>query len=265
VSATVIESMVDPEEVYQDVMSGKYTTTKNAFPPSPVVKQPKVEEIIPTAKQLDRASFKWMYPNSGYVYTLIWQAVKDRNVTNKKPRGAYDVMTLSSGTKSTSLAQTFTTMCNEANTRSKSMVVYVTPHDHNTAYASSIISQQSALACIITTKINTVTFVQFGEGHFDWTDVRARQVNMYPVTLALMRSCRIEVPTMNIGFVSGDAASWMADPTPLIEDMFNTLESDECEITYRRGEPYGPLIVHRPMEDGVQYVKAKKGLSVFYK
>merc|ERR1719361_452254 len=95
VSATVIESMTDPEEIYQDVMSGKYTTTKNAFPPSPVVKQPKVEEIIPTAKQLDRGSFKWMYPNSGYVYTLIWQAVKDRNITNKKPRGSYDVITLS--------------------------------------------------------------------------------------------------------------------------------------------------------------------------
>lgn len=265
VSATVIETMTDPEEIYQDVMSGKYTTPTNAFPPAPQVKQPKVEEIIPTARQLDRAKFTWQQPNAGYSYTLIWQAVKDRNITNKKPRGSYDVLTLNTGTKSGSLAQAFTTMCNEANSRNKSMVVYMTSQDHNTKYATNIITQQSTLACLITSKVNTVSFVQFGEGHFDWTDIRARQVNMYPVTLALMRSCRIEVPTVNIGFVSGDAASWMADPTPLIEDLFNTLESDECEICYRRGEPYGPLIVHRPQEEGVQYVKAKKGLSVFYK
>merc|ERR1711870_147960 len=103
-------------------------------------------------------------------------SVKERNVTNKKPRGSYDLMT------------------------------------HNTAYATNIISQQSTLACMITARLSTLTFVQFGEGHFDWTDIRARQVNMYPVTLALARSCRIEAPTVNIGFAGGDAASWMADP-----------------------------------------------------
>lgn len=265
VRSSVIENVVDPEETYQDIMSGKYSTKDNAFPPAPQMKQPKVEEIIPTAKQLDRAKFQWQYPNAGYSYTLIWQSVKERNVTNKKPRGSYDLLTLNTGTKSTSLAQAFTAMCNDANEKNKAMVIYMTSQDHNAAYATNIISQQSTMACMITARLSTLTFVQFGEGHFDWTDIRARQVNMYPVTLALARSCRIEAPTVNIGFVGGDAASWMADPLPLIENLFDTLESDECEVMYRRGEAYGPLIVHRPMEEGVTYVKAKKGLTVFYK
>merc|ERR1711972_1203575 len=119
---------------------------------------------------------------------------KERNVTNKKPRGSYDLMTLNTGTKSCSLAQAFTAMCNDANEKSKAMVIYMTSQDHNTAYATNIISQQSTLACMITARLSTLTFVQFGE------------VNMYPVTLALARSCRIEAPTVNIGFVGGDAA-----------------------------------------------------------
>lgn len=262
----VWENLTDPEELYQDVLSGKYSNARNSLPPAPQIKQPKVEEIIPTAKQLDRSKFQWQYPNAGYSYTLIWQSVKERNVTNKKPRAAYDLLTLNTGTKSTSLAQAFTAMCNDCvEKNSKSMVIYMTSQDHNSAYATNIISQQSTLACMITARLSQLTFVQFGEGHFDWTDIRARQVNMYPVTVALARSCRIEAPTVNIGFVGGDAASWMADPLPLIENLFDTLESDECEVMYRRGEAYGPLIVHRPMEEGVTYVKARKGLNVFYK
>jgi len=262
----VWENLADPEELYQDVLSGKYSNARNSLPPAPQIKQPKVEEIIPTAKQLDRGKFQWQYPNAGYSYTLIWQSVKERNVTNKKPRAAYDLLTLNTGTKSISLAQAFTAMNNDAvEKNSKSLVIYMTSQDHNSAYATNIISQQSTLACMITARLSQLTFVQFGEGHFDWTDVRARQVNMYPVTVALARSCRIEAPTVNIGFVGGDAASWMADPLPLIENLFDTLESDECEVMYRRGEAYGPLIVHRPMEEGVTYVKAKKGLNVFYK
>jgi len=57
VVSRVIENMVDPEETYQDVMSGKYSTPDNAFPPAPQVKQPKVEDIIPTA-------ISWTEPSS---------------------------------------------------------------------------------------------------------------------------------------------------------------------------------------------------------
>eukprot|EP00420_Gonyaulax_spinifera_P032615 CAMPEP_0197873944 /NCGR_PEP_ID=MMETSP1439-20131203/3585_1 /TAXON_ID=66791 /ORGANISM="Gonyaulax spinifera, Strain CCMP409" /LENGTH=572 /DNA_ID=CAMNT_0043493021 /DNA_START=56 /DNA_END=1774 /DNA_ORIENTATION=- len=258
VPASVIETATDPEEIFQDVMSGKFTTSTNAFPPKPQLKQLKVEEIIPSSKQLDRGKFTWIAPISGFSYTLIWQAVKDRDVKNKKPRGSYDILTMNTGTKTNSLAQAFTAMSNDAAERNQSMVIYMTSHDCAKEYASSIITQQSTLACMITARLSKITFVQLGEGHYDWTDIRARQVSMYPVTLALMRSCRIEAPTVNIGYVAGDAASWIADPAPLIENLFDTLESDECEMIYKRGEAFGPLIVHRPMEEGVTFVKPKK-------
>mmetsp|Transcript_67152 Transcript_67152/g.216634 ORF Transcript_67152/g.216634 Transcript_67152/m.216634 type:complete len:571 (+) Transcript_67152:77-1789(+) len=258
VPGSVIDTISDPEELFQDVMSGKYSTPSNAFPPRPVSKQLKVEEIIPTSKQLDRGKFSWNSPAGGYSYTLIWQAVKDRNMVNKKPRGSYDILALNIGAKTTAVSTAFTAMSNDAADRNTPMVVYMSSHNCSQSYGANIMSQTSTMASMIVARLSRLTVVQFNEGHYDWTNTSARLVNFYPVTLALLRSCRIEAPTVGIGFVAGDAATWMADPAPLIENLFDTLESDECEIMYKRGEAFAPLIVHRPMEDGVQYVKAKK-------
>mmetsp|Transcript_89488 Transcript_89488/g.208408 ORF Transcript_89488/g.208408 Transcript_89488/m.208408 type:complete len:457 (-) Transcript_89488:78-1448(-) len=258
VPSSVIENVSDAEAIFQDVLSGKYSTPTNGFPAKPQPKQLKVEEIIPSSKQLERGKFTWNNPTAGFCYTLIWQAAKERAIPNKMPRGSYDIMTLNTGAKTMSLANAFTAMSNDAAERNTSMVVYMTSHDCAQQYASNMITQTATMASMITARLSKLTFVQFSESHYDWTDTRARQVNMYPVTLALIRSCRIEAPTVNIGFVSGDAPSWIADPAPLIENLFDTLESDECELMYKRNEAFAPLLIHRPMDDGVQYVKPKK-------
>lgn len=258
VPAHIIESLSDPEDVFQDVLSGKYSTPTNGLPANPVPKNLKLEEVIPSSKQLDRSKFSWTNPLAGYCYTLIWQAAKDRQIPNKQNRGSYDIMTLNTNAKTQSLSTAFTTLSNDAAERNSSMVVYMTSHNSAQQYGTNMITQTATLAAMITARLSKITFVQFGENHVDWTDTRARQVNIYPVTLALIRSCRIEAPTVAIGYVSGDACSWVADPAPLIESMFDTLESDECELMYKRGEAFAPLLIHRAMDDGVTYVKPKR-------
>lgn len=263
VPGTVIERLSEPKEIYQDVMSGKYTTPTNAFPPRPQSKQLSVEEVVPTAKQLNRGKFAWNNPTAGSCYTMMWQPAKDREVRNKKLRGSYDIMTLSTGAKTMALSNAFTTMSNDANEGDTPMVVYISSHDCSQTYASNIMSQMNTLAAMITARLSHVTFVQLNESQYDWTDTRCRQVNMHPVTLALLRSCRLEAPQLNIGYVCGDACSWIANPAPLIESLFDTLESDETELMYKRGEAFAPLLVHRPLDDAVQYVKPQKAAHSF--
>mmetsp|Transcript_11833 Transcript_11833/g.32360 ORF Transcript_11833/g.32360 Transcript_11833/m.32360 type:complete len:497 (-) Transcript_11833:88-1578(-) len=261
VPSHIIERLTDPEDVFQDVISGKYSTTKNGLPSKVLPTNLKLEEVVPSAKQLERGKFSWNNPLAGYCYTLMWQAAKDRQIPNKFMRGQYDIMTLNTGAKTMSVSNAFTAMSNDAAERNSSMIIYMTSHNSSQQYGSQVITQTAVLASMITARLGKITFVQMGESHNDWTDTRARAVNVYPVTLALMRSCRIEAPTVNIGFVSGDACSWVADPAPLIESLFDTLESDECELMYKRGESFAPLIIHRAMDDGVAYVKPKRAVT----
>lgn len=258
VPSHIIEQLSDPEDVYQDVISGKYSTSTNGFPAKLRPTNLKVEEVIPSSKQLDRGKFSWTNPLAGYCYTLVWQAAKERQIPNKMPRGAYDIMTLNTCAKTMSLSTAFTTLSNDAADRNTSMVVYMTSHNSSQQYGNQIISQTATLASMITARLSKCTFVQFGESHHDWTDTRCRQVGLSPVTLALIRSCRLEAPTVSLGFVAGDACSWMADPAPLVENLFDALESDECEVMYKRGESFAPLLIHRAMDDGVTYVKPKQ-------
>jgi len=197
---------------------------------------------------------------------MIWQAARDRDVRGKKPRGSYDIMALNAaGSKSRSLAQTFTAMSNDAADRGTPMVVYMVPHDASTSYASNIMAIQNTLAALITARVKKITFVEFGKSQVDWTDTRVRQCHLHPVILAMIRSCRVEAPHVNIGYVCGDAPSWIVDPAPLIESIFDTQEQDENELIYKRGEAYAPLLVHRPQDDLVTYVKPNKNKTSMFK
>lgn len=261
VSADAVASVSDPVSILQDVMSGVYSTGKNAFPARPLPKQVKLEDVVPSSKQLERGKFSWHNATNGYSYTLIWQTAKDRDIRGKKPRGSYDIMALNGGAKTQSLAHCFTAMSNECADRSTPLVVFMAPSDASSSYGSNIMSTQNTLAAMISANVKNISFVQFGETHVDWTDNRARQLHFHPVTLAMLRSARIEAPQLNIGYVAGDAPSWIADPAPLIESLFDTLEQDENELIFKRGEAYAPLLVHRPQDDLVTYVKPRKKTS----
>lgn len=254
VSPDVVERATDPEDIFQDVMSGKYTSAQNALPSRPMSKTLKLEEVVPSSKQLDRGRFAWNDPTAGYSYRLIWQPAKDREARNRKPRGSYDILALNTSSKTMAIPAIFGARSHDASEKNDALVVHVISHDCCTAYASTLMSTLNTISAMITARLNKLSFVQLGESHYDWTDTRVRQVNMAPVTLALLRSSRIEAPHITIGFVAGDAPSWMADPAPLIESIFDTVESEECELMYKRGDAFAPLMIHAPMEDTVQYV-----------
>eukprot|EP00913_Durusdinium_trenchii_P022011 g20684.t1 len=232
----VVEASGDPEEIFASVLSGAYSSSKNALPPKPSTKPLKLEEVVPDSKQLDKNKFAWRNPVAGFCYTVVWQPTKDRGVGNNKPRGQYDMLMLRSGRLLESL-MSFDLSRNEH------MMVFMTTQDHAMNYSSSMMNVQHTIGGVATANLRKLVFVQFGESFFDWTDTSARTVEMHSVTLGLLRSARIEAPFLTIGFVGGDLASWVQDPQPLIESIFDTIESDECEVIYKNGEGFAPSMV----------------------
>eukprot|EP00437_Effrenium_voratum_P057417 CAMPEP_0181523748 /NCGR_PEP_ID=MMETSP1110-20121109/68061_1 /TAXON_ID=174948 /ORGANISM="Symbiodinium sp., Strain CCMP421" /LENGTH=482 /DNA_ID=CAMNT_0023654429 /DNA_START=46 /DNA_END=1493 /DNA_ORIENTATION=+ len=258
----VVEASGDPSEIFSAVLSGTYSSSKNALP-KPNLKPMKLEEAVPDSKQLDRNKFGWRNPIAGYCYTVVWQPTKDRGVGNNKPRGQYDMLMLRTGHKHHAVSTSVGLRANDASERNEHMMVFMTTQDHGLNYSSCMMNAQHTLGGVVTTNLRKLVFVQFGESFFDWTDTSARTVEMHSVTLGLLRSARIEAPFMTIGFVGGDLASWVQDPQPLIESIFDTVESDECEVIYKNGEGFAPSMVHKPLEDSMQSVKPGKSKAQY--
>jgi len=258
VSGEVIQNVNDPDEVFQDVMSGKYTTAQNALPPVPQPKAMRLEDVVPSSKQLERGKFSWNNPLAGHYYTLIWQHTKDREQRNRKPRGTYDVMFTNTGTKSRALTQAFQTRCNSASERHDAFVVHMNSPDCSTNYGANLMDATHVISAMVTAKCFKLCMVNLSESFEDYTDTKVSQVATYHCQLAILRSARLEQPNMTIGYVGGDAASWCADPAPMIESIFDVIECDESEVIYKRGDCFAPLLIHCPLEDEINFVKPKR-------
>jgi len=253
-----IAAVVHPGEVYQDVLDGQYANAGNSLPRKGAPKNiSKVEEVIPSAKQLERGRFAWTNPLAGYSYSMTWTPLKDRKV-RRKPRGSYDLLGINGGSRTTAIPALVEARAHDASERGDPVVVFMVPPDARHGYATTIMTAVQVIAAMITAKLPRLVFVQFDEPQWDPADTDVRQCSLHPSLLGLLRSCRLEAPNVVCGYVGGDAASWHADPTPLINAIFEVIESDETEHMYKRGEGYGPLLIHKPLDEAVQYVKPQK-------
>lgn len=253
-----------PDKVLADVMEGRYSSSKNALPGQEISKNLKLEEVVPSVKQLDKTSFAWNKPLQGFSYTLVWQPVDDRAPGKRKPPQKYDILTVAQGSSRlvapiTQLARSCT-----ASEREKPLVLYMVSPEAKYTYASTIMSIMHTVGAMIIARVQKITFVQMDESHFDWSDKRARQCHIHSCVLGLLRSIRLEAPHIQVGYVGGDCASWLTNPGPMIDSIFDTLESDESEVSYKRGDAFAPLLVHRALEDSTMFVKPRKKKGAFF-
>jgi len=242
------------------VTNGRYAHAENALPREKLSTDLKLEEVVPSAKALERGVFGWHNPMKGLSYTMVWQPTIERQ-SSKKPRGSYDVTTLGQGSRMNAAPALIQARSNDAAERGSPLVVYLLSADARQSYATAITNTVQTIAAMITARINKITFVQFDEHHADVNDTRARTMDIHPCILGLIRSCRLEAPNINIGFVGGDMPSWMCDPAPMIERIFDVVEGEESEVIFQKGDSYAPLLVGRDMDLATRIVKP--GLSDF--
>lgn len=265
VPGELIESIRDPTEALSQVTAGVFSNPRNALPGKAMVssKNAKIEDIVPSAKQLDKGKFSWTRPLDGYFYTLIWQPAKDRE-SKRKPRGSYEVMTTCTGSTNMVTNADFLVKAHDSAERGKPMVVFMYSPDCYWNYTASFMALMNTFAALATSNVKFITSVHMNESHQDMAtanDIRMRCCGLYNCTTGIVRTARIELPTIESGFVSGDVASWINDPSQLIENIFDTVEGDEGEFMYKRGEAFAPLLVHRPPEEEIQYVKPKRSVG----
>lgn len=258
-------SASDPEVLFQEVMAGKYTTPQNAFPAPPMPsKGIKLDEVVPSVKQLDHAKWGWYQPLKGYTYTLTWQAtkgLKDRSLNNNTKRKAYDVLGINTGSKSFGVTALVGARGNDASERSEAFMVYMVSPDVFLKQGSQIMGMTNTIGAMVLSRIPKLTVVSLSESQADPDSTKVRQMHQYPITLGQIRSCRLECPTITAGYVGADFASWMSDPAPIVENIFDVVESDESERMYRNGDSYVPLLVERPLDDPIRVVRPNKPTS----
>lgn len=263
----VVESARSPGEVFNDVLSGRYSLSTNAFPMvKPGIKaNAKIDDIVPSAKQLDRSKFAWTNPMAGLAYALVWQPQKERPAKARQARGSYDITGLVTGSRATALPALYQARSNIAAEKEDPLAVYILSTDCRDVTGTTNINMLNVVGAMILAKLPRLTFVMLDESFYEdmSTYTRARTCALYTTVLGILRSSRIENPKLTIGFVGGDAASWMHDPAPMIESIFDTVEGDESEVVYSRGEPYMPLLTNKPMEECVQTVRPRKKPGVF--
>jgi len=108
------------------------------------------------------------------------------------------------------------------------------------------------VSSMVTAKLKRLTFVQVGEAPLEGNDAAknaARQVALTPCMLALIRSARIEAPQLAIGFVSGDAASWMTERDALVSAIFDSIDEEETELMWSRRQAMMPTLIQKQLPE----------------
>lgn len=258
VPADLIAAASTPEKVLEDVMNGRFSNPKNALPQTPLPTNVKLETVVPTSKQLERTKFGWTNPLKGYSYTLIWQSTKDREVQPRKPRKTYDILGVNMGSKTCAAPALVQARSNPASERDDPLVVCTLSPDAKTSYGAAMITLMHTISAMVSAKMSRITFVCLDETYFEWTETTASECSLYNVVLGIARSCRLEAPFLSVGFVGGDIASWKSNPAPMIESIFDVVETDESEVMFKNGDSFSPLLIKKDLDETMPFVKAKK-------
>merc|ERR1719329_2093196 len=214
----------------------------------------------------ERAKFGWRSePHKGLHWTMI---MEPRDPEMRLLSGLTPNLTLSDGIRSACVPVVH-------GLRAPSMYeapgkdgwcVHVIGSDCATAYGKTIATSLHTLTAMVTARLKNLTYVQVGERtrKEGSNDVSASELAMSPVTLAMLRTARIEAPNMNIGYVAWDTASWNVDRANMLANLPALHDEWECEVYYNQGTPLYPRLENRPME-GVIDKFADSGVEAFRK
>lgn len=207
------------------------------------------------SQQFDRTNFRWRDPTAEYCYTLIWEPYKEANFATRKKN--YNATAVSQGARSAALPLYHSLKPKDpAMTSDGPLCVHILAYDASQDYGSSLMGSLHTISSMVTANLKKLTFVQLGEAPYEGAKApnqwAARHVAMSPCTLALIRSARIEVPQLAIGFVAGDAASWMTERDTIVNAIFDAPDAQETELMWSRGKPMMPTLLPKPLPEPVQ-------------
>merc|ERR1712137_14628 len=192
--------------------------------------------------EFNRRSFAWRDPTKGTQHRLLYEPDV---YTDVKPsdlkRGKYSLAFCAHNSHPTMMpTQVSLRAATSSGKTRQGWCVYFIPPNASQTYGAALIGMLSIISSMIIARLRRLTFVQLGEGSPDFKErgTVMRDCPMVLCTLGFVRTLRLENPTVDVGFVCGDQASWMLNRLQMQETIFNTHECPETEAWYNCGERY---------------------------
>merc|ERR1719401_1665249 len=186
----------------------------------------------------NHSKFSWRNAMDGYHFTFVWEQQVEG--VGENPRGGYRSI-LSGKTSRTiglpmyhSLKSQFASAPDEG-----PLMIHMHSMVSGWGYGTAVASTVSTITAAITCKMHNILYLMVDEAPPGSRDEEKaiRQIYVSPCVLAILRSCRLEAPNVNIGFLAMDSASWHASRSEVIAALPDVMQSEETEIHFHKGTP----------------------------
>lgn len=247
----------DPMSFIDEVARGAYAGTKANQTKSGL---PDHANLTGQKQQFDRQQFKWREAITGYSYQLMWEPRVSMGKTNPSFRASYNTLAMGTGAR-TAMLPFYAGMRAELgkdgvdSKGAGNMAIHIESSGSSFAMGSTIMTAMNTIAAMITMKLRKVTFVQVGESYPDHNCNKVDHIHCAPPVLAILRSARLENPTLEIGYVGTDLMTWMNDKTPLFSNIYDTQEDLETEVMYKKNQSYAATLVDVKMDQSIEFAK----------
>jgi tetratricopeptide (TPR) repeat protein len=218
-----------------DAGSWKYQKEKKAAPPGGV--------------EFNHSKFSWRDATASNHYTLVWELEVKGLFQNKN--AAYKAQMISKAARSVAMPMyhCLKNSFNAAAGNEGPMMIHMNAMNSSWEYGTAMMASINTVAAMAACKLTKLVFMQVGESPPGAVDERnkCRQVYMSPVTLSILRTARLEMPNMTLGYIALDAVTWHSNRSEVIASLPDVLQSEESEVHFTKGTPIAPCIVQRPI------------------
>mmetsp|Transcript_149280 Transcript_149280/g.260293 ORF Transcript_149280/g.260293 Transcript_149280/m.260293 type:complete len:314 (+) Transcript_149280:34-975(+) len=207
----------------------------------------------------NRAKFGWRDATVGFHYILVWEH-EVQNLGMR--RGGYKAVMCGGADRGASLPMyhSLKSYFNQATSDEGPILIHMNSMNSSWSYASTIIQNVATVSTMMTCRMNKFVFLQLNEAPPDvdeWMG-RIRQTALSPMTLGVMRSARLENPSVVCGYIALDTPTWNNNRMEVIQTLPDTLQSEESELMYHRGTAVVPALVAKTMDQKVDFARTAK-------
>lgn len=207
----------------------------------------------------NRTKFTWREATADYHYVLVWEHAVE-NLGMRK--GGYKAIMMGAGERSAALPMyhSLKGFFNQATTDQGPLMIHFSSMSNSWIHGHSIVNLVSVVGVMVTCKVNTFVFIQTHETPPDadeWQK-QVRQIPISPTSLAVIRTARLENPSLVCGHISLDLPTWNNNRAEVIQSLPDVIQCEESELMYHKGSAIVPALIQKQIDSGCDFVKTAK-------
>mmetsp|Transcript_8742 Transcript_8742/g.14223 ORF Transcript_8742/g.14223 Transcript_8742/m.14223 type:complete len:531 (+) Transcript_8742:152-1744(+) len=208
----------------------------------------------------NHTKFAWRNAMDGYHFTFVWEQQVEG--VGQNPRGGYRSVLTGKGSRTLSLPMYHSLKSQFARAPDEGpLMIHMHTMCSGWEYGTAIMASVSTITAAITAKTHNILYVVVNEAPPGTKDEEnaMRQVYVAPSVLAVLRSARLENPSLNVSFLALDSASWYNYRSEVIAAIPDVMQSEETEIHFHKGTPLAGTLISNDIGPAVNKDLAPKG------